>query len=114
FAGAGGRRSVEMIEDFARTPKPGGLLAARRTRRAAGNQASIEYDRVSRAVPRDRLACLRAWARNVASSAVWQAAEKNPATAANWHREVAQAGHSLLLAHGAAASGPDPGASGYP
>ena len=89
------------------------MILTRRTRRAAGNQASIEYDRVSRAVPRDRRACLRAWARNVASSAVWQAAEKNPATAANCHREVAQVVHSLLLADGATASGPDPGYIGY-
>jgi hypothetical protein len=107
------RRSVEMIEDFARSPKPGGLLAARKVRRAAGNQASIEYDRLSRAVPRDRRACLRAWARNVASSAVWQAADKNPAKAATCHREVAQAVHSLQLADGASASGPDPGYIGY-
>lgn len=85
------RRSVEMIEEYARTPAASGLRAARRVPWAAGNQASIDYDRLSRAVPCDRHACLVAWARNVASSAVWQAAEKNPAKAANCHREVAQA-----------------------
>jgi hypothetical protein len=107
------RRSVEMIEDYARSPKPGGLFAARRVRRAAGNQASIDYDRLSRALPRDRRACLRAWARNVASSAVWQAADKNPAKAANCHRQVAEAVHSIQLAEGATANGPDPGYIGY-
>jgi hypothetical protein len=107
------RRSVEMIENCAPSPKPGELLAARRVRRAAGNRASIEYDRVSRTVPRDRRACLRAWARNVASSAVWQAADKSPAKAANCHREVAQAAHSLQLAEGATSHGPDLGYIGY-
>jgi hypothetical protein len=106
-------RSVELLEQYARSPTPNGLLAARRIRRVAGNQASIEYDRVSRAVPRDRRACLIAWARNVASSAVWQAADKNPAKAANCHREVAQAVHSMRLADGAPTNTPDPGFIGY-
>jgi hypothetical protein len=107
------RRSVEMIEVYARAPTPDGLRAARRVRWAAGNQVSIEHDRLSRAVARDRRACLIAWARNVASSAVWQAADKNPAKAANCHREVAEAVHALQLAKGATASGPDPGYIGY-
>src|SRR5262249_12918800 len=102
------RRSVEMIEEYVRAPTPNGLRAARRVRWAAGNDASTDYDRLSRAVPRDRRACLMAWARNVASSAVWQAANKNPAKAANCHREVAQAVHSIRLAEGAPANGPDP------
>ena len=107
------RKSVEMIELYARNHQPDVLLAARRERRAAGNQASIDFDRLSRASPRDRRACLVGWARLIASSAVWQAANKNPATAANCHREVAQAVHSLRLAEGALVSGPDPGYIGY-
>jgi hypothetical protein len=106
-------RAVVMIEQYARSPAANGLLAARRVRRSSGNQASIEYDHVSRAVPRDRRACLIAWARNIASSAVWQAADMNPAKAANCHREVAQAVHSMRLAEGSPANGPDPGYIGY-
>jgi hypothetical protein len=102
-----------MIEEYVHSPTSEGLLSARRVRRAAGNQASIEYDRVSRAAPRNRRACLIAWARNLASSAVWQAAEKNPAKAANCHREVAQAVHSIRLAEGDPANGPYPGYIGY-
>jgi len=107
------RRSVQMIEDFVRSPKPGALLAARRVRREAGNQANKEFYRLTRAIPRDRRVCLRSWARLVASSAVWQAADKNPAKAANCHCEVAQAVHSVRLADGATVSGPDPGFIGY-
>jgi hypothetical protein len=107
------RRSVEMIESHVRAPTRDGLRAARKSRRGAGNQASIEYDRVSRAVPRDRRACLIAWGRNVAASAVWQAADQNPVRAANCHRQAAQAVHSIQLAEGATADGPDPGSVGY-
>jgi hypothetical protein len=107
------RRSVEMIEAYVRAPTPNGLRAARRVRWAAGNQKSVDYDRLSRAVPRDRSACLVAWARNIASSAVWQAADKNPAKAAKCHREVAQAVHSIRLAEGVSVNGPDPGYVGY-
>jgi hypothetical protein len=107
------RRSVEMIEEYVRNPTPNGLRAARRVRWAAGNQASIDFEVLNRAPHRDRRAWLMAWARNVASSAVWQAAYKNPAKAANCHREVAQAVHSIRLAEGATASGPDPGYVGY-
>src|SRR5262249_53097474 len=78
-----------------------------------GNQASNDYDCLSRAVPRDRSACLVAWARNVACSAVWQAADKSPTKAAQCHREVAEAVHALCLAQGATANGPDPGYVGY-
>jgi hypothetical protein len=107
------RRSVAMIEGYVHAPTPDGLLAARRIRRAAGNRASIEYDRLSRAIPRDRRSCLIAWARNVVASAVWQAADKSPIRAANCYREVAQAVHSIQLAEGATANGPDPGYVGY-
>lgn len=107
------RRSVEMIEEHIQIPTANGLRKARRIRWAAGNQASNDYDRASRSVPRDRSVCLRAWARNVASSAVWQAADKNPAKAANCHREIAEAVHSIRLAEGATANGPDPGYKGY-
>jgi len=106
-------KSVELIEQYVRTPTPTGLVAARRMRRAAGNQAGSEYDRLSRSVPRDRRACLAAWARNVASSAVWEAANKKPTKAANCHRSVAEAVHSIRLAEGATANGPDPGYIGY-
>ena len=41
------------------------------------------------------------------------AQEKNPAKAANCHREVAEAVHSIQLAEGATANGPDPGYIGY-
>jgi hypothetical protein len=108
------RRSIEMIEENVRVPTPNGLHAARRARWAAGNQASNDYDRLSRATPRDRPACLIAWARLIASSAVWQAADKNPAKAANCHREVAEAVDSIRLSGATIlASGPDPGFSGY-
>jgi hypothetical protein len=107
------RQSIKMIERYVRDRTPNGLRAARKTRWAAGNAASNEYDRLSRAVPRDRRACLLAWARNVASSAVWQAADKNPARAANCHRQVAEAVHSLRLAEGSPWDGPDPGHIGY-
>jgi hypothetical protein len=107
------RRSVELIEGYTRAPVAGGLLAARRARAAAGSRASNEYHRISTASPDDRPARLLAWARNVAASAVWQAADKNPATAANCHAEAAQAAHSVLLAEGAVAGGPDPGFIGY-
>jgi hypothetical protein len=85
------RKAVEMIEDYARAPTPGGLRAARKVRWEAGNRASAEVTRVWRESPRDPRACLTAWARNVASSAVWQAADKKPTTAANCHWEAAQA-----------------------
>lgn len=107
------RKSIELIEAYCSAPTHNGLRAARRIRWAAGNRASNEVTRVSRAVPCDRAACLAAWARNVASSAVWQAADKNPAKAANCHREVAEAVHSIELANGATSDGPDPGFIGY-
>lgn len=107
------RVSVAMIESYVRTPTPNGLRLARRARWAAGNKASNDNDRISRASPRDRRACLAAWARNIASSAVWEAADKNPARAANCHRSVAQAVHAVRLSEGASANGPDPGYIGY-
>jgi hypothetical protein len=107
------RKAVEMIEDYARTRTPNGLRAARRVRWAAGNRASSEYSRVSGASPREHRACLSAWARNVAASAVWQAADKRATTAANCHAEVAQAVDSIRRAQGLAAGGPDPGWEGY-
>jgi hypothetical protein len=107
------RRAIVMIEAYAQNPVPGGLRTARRARWAAGNKASDDYDRLTRAVPRDRRACLVGWARNIASSAVWQAADKNPVKAANCHLEVAQAAHSVALSRRASTIGPDPGFIGY-
>jgi hypothetical protein len=107
------RKSVEMIEEYVRTPTRNGLRAARRVRWAAGNKTSNDYDRISRASPRDRRACLAAWARNIAASAVWQAADKSATKAACCHREVAQAVDSIRLSEGASANGPDPGYIGY-
>jgi hypothetical protein len=85
------RASLMMVEEHMVAPSPGGLLAARRARREAGNRASIEQSRVDRESPSDYPARLLAWARNQASSAVWEAAAKNPGTAANAHRSAAQA-----------------------
>ena len=107
------RKSIKMIEEYVRAPTPSGLRAARRVRWHAGNQASAEVDRSYRANPRDRRACLMAWARNIASSAVWQAADKNPVKAANCHLQIAQAVDSIRLADGGLTPGPDPGFSGY-
>jgi hypothetical protein len=107
------RRAIELIEAYARNPAPGGLRTARRVSWAAGNKVSDVYDRLTRALPRDRRACLVGWARNIASSAVWQAADKNPVKAANCHLEVAQAAHSVALSRGSSATGPDPGFIGY-
>jgi hypothetical protein len=107
------RRSVELIEEYVRTRARNGLIAARRARRAASNQASFDYDRLTRASPRDRRACLVGWARVIASSAVWQAADKLPTKAAYSCLQVAEAVHSIRLAEGASANGPDPGYIGY-
>jgi hypothetical protein len=107
------RSSLEMIEAYLISPTAGGLRAARRKRWSAGNDASNNYDRLTRATPRDRQACLLAWARNIGSSAVWEAAERNPVRAASCHRSVAEAIHSVALAHGAEVVGPDPGHIGY-
>jgi hypothetical protein len=106
-------KAVDMIEDYARAPTPAGLRTARTVRWAAGNRAGAEYDRLSRTSPRDRRACLSAWARNVAASAVWQAASKKPTTAANCYAEAAQAVDSVRRAQGLTAGGPDPGRVGY-
>ena len=100
------RRSVELIEEYVRTQAPNGLLAARRARRAAGN-------RLTPASPGDRRACLVEWSRRIASSAVWQAADKLPTKAAYSCLQVAEAVHSIRLAEGASANGPDPGYIGY-
>lgn len=107
------RKSVAMIEKYVQTPTSNGLRAARRVRWAAGNQASNGYDQVSCETPRDRRKCLIAWARNIASSAVWEAADKNPLTAAKCYRSVAQAVHAIALSDGLAINGPDPGHIGY-
>jgi len=107
------RKSVEMIEAHVRTPVPNGLLAARRERRAAGNQASIDFDRLTRSTPVDRRARLIGWAGLTASSAVWQAPDKRPTKAAYSCLQVAEAIHSIRLAEGASAEGPDPGRIGY-
>ncbi len=85
------RQSVELIEDFVRTRAPNGLRAARRVRWAAGNRASSEVSQAYRDFPAGHPARLQAWARNVASSAVWQAADRRPTLAAFCHSEVAQA-----------------------
>jgi hypothetical protein len=94
------RRSVEMIEDFVRTRAPDGLRAARRVRWAAGNRASSAVSEASRAFPAGHPAQHEAWARNVASSAVWRAADRIPTRAASCHGEVAQAVASLRQAQG--------------
>jgi hypothetical protein len=107
------RKSVAMIEEYVTAPTTDGLRAARRVRWAAGNKASNDYDGLSRATPHDRRKCLIAWARNIASSAVWEAADKNPVTAANCYRSAAQAAHALALSKGLAINGPDPGHIGY-
>lgn len=107
------RKSIELIEEYIRTPTPTGLRAARRTRWAAGNKASNDYDQLTRASPRDRKACLIGWARLIASSAVWQAADKSPARAAHCHLQVAEAVDAIRLSEGASANGPDPGRVGY-
>ena len=107
------RKSVAMIEEYLRAPTSNGLRSARRVRWAAGNQASNDYDKVSRTIPRDRRKCLIAWARNIASSAVWEVADKSPLRAANCYRSVAQSVHSIALSEDLAIEGPDPGYIGY-
>src|SRR5438445_6782936 len=51
-------KAIDMIEAYSRTPTPDGLRLARKVRWAAGNRASSEHGRESRASPRDRRACL--------------------------------------------------------
>jgi hypothetical protein len=105
------RKAVEMIEEYARAPTGDGLRAARRVRWAAGNRASAEVSRVYRESPHDRRAQLKAHARNVASSAVWKAADRKPTTAANCHRVAALAIRNVRLVQkippGALSPGPD-------
>lgn len=107
------RQSVAMIEEYMRNPTSNSLRAARRIRRNAGNEVSNNYDRVSRERPRDRSRCLIAWARNIASSAVWEAADNNAAKAASCYRSVAQAVHAIELSKGLPIHGADPGFVGY-
>jgi hypothetical protein len=102
-----------MIEKYVRQPTDNGLRAARRMRWASGNRISDEYDRISRKKPDNRRERLVAWARNIASSAVWEAADKNAAKAAKCFRSVAQAVHALCLSKLSPTPFPEPGYIGY-
>ena len=80
------RTAADLAEEYADTQRRGGLHAARRVCRPAARRLMSE---VTRASSRARH-CL-AEARNWASSAVWEAARPNPATAAQAHRAAAMA-----------------------
>src|SRR5262249_10960670 len=89
--------AVEMIENHAVAPSPGGLRAARKARREAGNRVGQAMSRVSREHPRNEVAVRHAWARNLAASTVWEAAKNRPTAAAYAHRSAAQAVGALEL-----------------
>jgi hypothetical protein len=80
------RAAADIAEEWADTPRRGGLHAARRVYWPAGLR--IMNERV-RATTRSRY-CLSE-ARRWASSAVWEAARPNPSTAAQAHRAAARA-----------------------
>jgi hypothetical protein len=107
------RKAVEMIEEHARVPTPGKLGEARRVGLAAGIRAGAEVSRIWSDSPHDRRARLTAWARNVAFSAVYQAADRRPTMAANCYREAAQATDLVRRAQDLSSEGPDPGFEGY-
>jgi hypothetical protein len=89
------RTVLTMIEQYARAPTTDGLRAARRARRAAGNRLSNEMSLVSRQSPPDPAAVSHSWGRLLCGSAVWEASQAKPTTAANAHLSVARAVHAI-------------------
>ncbi len=90
--------AVQALEEYARTGDRNDLLKARRTHRLAGNQASKEMSSVSRDHPGSEALLLTAWAKNLATSVVWEATATKPTRAANAHLSAARAVASLQRA----------------
>jgi hypothetical protein len=80
------RAAADLAEDYADTPRRGGLHAARRAGREAARHCWQERQQAAGRA-RYCLASARTWA----SSAVWEAARDNPATAAQAHAAAATA-----------------------
>jgi hypothetical protein len=87
-----------MLEAYTQTRDRHQLLKARNTHRPAGNRASIEMSLVSRDHPTNAPLLLTAWAKNLATSAVWEATAKKPTSSANNHLSAARAVDSLQRA----------------
>jgi hypothetical protein len=79
-------QAVGMVEEYVQTGKRGGLHAAWRAAHEARGLLDVEVWRAP-----DRVTHCRREARNWASSAVWEAARQNPATAAKAHLATARA-----------------------
>jgi hypothetical protein len=90
--------AVQALEEYARTRDRNDLLKARRTHRLAGNRASQEMSSVSRDHPASEALLLTAWAKNLATSVVWEATATKPTSAANAHLSAARAVGSLQRA----------------
>src|SRR5579884_2739816 len=80
-----GCRVTAMVEDYVENPQRGGLHAARRVAMESARHCDTE-----RRNARGRVAYCRAEMKSWASSAVWEAARQNPATAAESHLAAAR------------------------
>jgi hypothetical protein len=84
------RKSVTMIERYARTPRPTTeqLSEAIAVSSASRDRTTAEAERVWRESPDDRRARWAARAYNRAAYAVWEAADEKPTMASHSHRQV--------------------------
>jgi hypothetical protein len=92
------QEAVQLLERYTQTLDRKELLKARKTHRSAGNQASNEMSLVSRYHAQSEPLLLTAWAKSLASSAVWEATAKKPTRAANLHFSAARAVGSVQRA----------------
>jgi hypothetical protein len=92
------QEAVQVLEAYTQSLDRKELLKARKMHRPAGNQAGNEMSLVSRDHPASESLLLTAWARNLASSVVWEATATKPTSSANAHLSAARAVGSLQRA----------------
>jgi hypothetical protein len=94
----GDQEAVQALEAYTHSLDRKELLKARKTHRPAGNQASKEMSLVSRDHPASEALLLTAWAKNLATSVVWEATATKPTSSANAYLSAARAVGSLQRA----------------
>src|SRR5262249_45511105 len=92
------QEAVQLLEGYTQSLDRKELLGARKVHRPAGNQTGNEMALVSRNHPASEPLLLTAWAKSLATSAVWEATAKKPTSSARAYLSAARAVGSLQRA----------------
>src|SRR5262245_1974819 len=89
------QEAVQLLETYTKSLDPKDRIHARKLHRPAGQQSRNEMASVSRDRPASEPLLLIAWAKHLATCAVWESTTKKPTSSANAYLSAARAVGSM-------------------